>query len=96
MFFYTRSTATAEVGNAGDSVSYAAKGNKRIDVPLLNRLSIGAILPYVNVAGVTPDAVADKVVQETIWQANLYNQALVAAIASAADVQTYTKDASAF
>ena len=96
VFFYTRSTATAAVGNAGDSVSYAVKGNKRIDVPLTSRISIGAILPYVNVAAVTPDAVADKVVQESVQQANLYNKALVAAITSAADAKTYTKAATAF
>lgn len=95
-FFYTRSTATAATGNAGDSVSYSAKGNKRIDVPMTSRIAIGAILPYVNVAAVTPDAVADKVVQETITQANLYNEALVTAIAAAADAKTYTKNASAF
>ena len=96
VFFYTRSTATAATGNAGDSVTYAVKGNKRIDVPMLSRIAIGAVLPYVNVATVSPDAVADKVIQETVIQSNIYNQALVAAIVSAADAKTYTKDATAF
>lgn len=96
VFFYTRSTATVAAGNAGDSVTYTAKGNKRIDVPMLSRLSIGAILPYVNVAAVTPDAIADKVIQETVLQANKYNEALITAISSAAEAKEYTKDATAF
>jgi hypothetical protein len=96
VFFYTRSTPTAATGNAGDQVSYTVKGNKRIDVPLTKRISIGAIIPYVNVATVSPDAVADKVIQETISQANIYNRELISAIVSAAEAKTYTNGASAF
>ena len=96
VYFYTRSTATAATGNAGDSVSYSVKGNKRIDVPLTSRIGIGAILPYVNVATVSADAVGDKVIQETMKGANVYNQALVTAITSAAQAKEYTKDAGAF
>lgn len=96
VYFYTRSTATAAAGNAGDSISYVVKGNKRIDVPLTSRIGIGAILPYVNVQTVSPDAVGDKVVQETLKGANLYNGALVTAITAAATAKEYTKDAGAF
>ena len=96
VYFYTRSTATAAVGNAGDSISYSAKGMKRIDVPMVKRIGIGGILPYVNHATVSADVVGDKVIQETISQANLYNEQLVAALTSAAEAKTYTKDASAF
>jgi len=96
VFFYTRSTATAASGNAGDSVSYTVKGNKRIDVALTSRFSIGAIIPYVNVAAVTPDAIGDKVIQETIQQSNLYNVAFLTALAAGATAKEYTHDATAF
>lgn len=96
VFFYTRSKATADVGNAGDSVVYAVKGAKRIDVPLTNRIAIGGIVPYVNFQTVSADVIGDKVIQETMAQANLYNEKLVAAIHSAAEAKTYTKDATAF
>ena len=54
------------------------------------------VLPYVKCSTESPDAVADKVVQETVTQANLYNEALVSAIVSGATAKEYTKDASAF
>lgn len=95
-FFYTRSSATAEVGNAGDVVSYAVKGAKRIDVPMTSRIAIGGILPYVNHATVSADVVGDKVIQETIAQANKFNEGLVDALVAAATAKTYTKDATAF
>lgn len=96
VFFYTRSAATAAVGNAGDSVSYSAKGAKRIDVPLTSRVAIGGIIPYVNYQTVSADVVGDKIVQETVAQSNLYNAALITAITSAATAKTYTKAATAF
>lgn len=96
VFFYTRSTASAASGNAGDKITYSAKGVKRIDVPMTSAIQFGAILPYVNHATVSSDVIGDKLVQETIKQANLYNEALVAAINTAAEAKTYTKDASAF
>ena len=92
VFFYTRSKATAAAGNAGDSVTYVAKGAKRIDVPLLKRIAIGGIIPYVNFATISADVVADKVIQETLAQANLYNEGLIAAIEAAATAKTFTKD----
>ena len=95
-FFYTRSKATAATGNAGDVISYVAKGAKRIDVPMVDRIAIGAIVPYVNVQNVSADVIGDKVVQETIGQANLYNEGLISAIGTGATAKTYTKDATAF
>ena len=104
-YLYTRSAGTAEfnqvqgtdtVSKAGDKVEYGVRGHKRIDISLTDRISIGAILPYVNVANVSPDAVADKVVQETIQEANIYNEKFLAALVSGGEAKTYSKNAGAF
>jgi hypothetical protein len=95
-YFYTRSTSTADSANVGEAISYAAKGGKRIDISLTSALQIGAIIPNVNAATVSADLVADKVIQETLQQMNLWHTAAITAIEAGAEVKTYTHDANAY
>lgn len=95
-YFYTRSGSTVASGNVGDIVNYAAKGVKRIDVPMVKRLSIGAIIPNVNYATVDADVVGDKVIQESMEVANNHNKLALDAIVAAAEAKTYTKGATAY
>lgn len=95
-FFYTRSASTGASGNAGDKITYTAGGGKRIDVPMTAAVQFGVVLPYVNHATVSADVIGDKLIQETVKQANLYNEALISAINSGATAKTYTKDETAF
>lgn len=95
-YFYTRSTSTAASGNVGDAISYAAKGGKRIDVNLTSALHIGAIIPNVNAATVSADLVADKVIQETLQQMNLWHTAAITTILAGATAKTYTNGSNAY
>ena len=95
-FLYTRSASSVASGNVGDIVNYAAKGVKRIDVPMTSRFGIGAIIPYANYQTVDADVVGDKVIQEAIESANQHNKAGLAAILAAAEAKTYTNGASAY
>lgn len=95
-YFYTRSSSTVAAGNVGDSVSYSAKGGKRIDISLTNRLAIGAIIPNVNAATVSADLVGDKVIQETLQQMNLWHVAAMTALEAGATAKTYTNGANAY
>lgn len=95
-FLYTRSASTVASGNVGDIVNYAAKGVKKIDVPMTSRFGIGAIIPYANHQTVSADVVGDKVVQEAIEAANQHNKAAVTAMVSAAVAKTYTKAIKAY
>ena len=95
-FLYTRSTSTVASGNVGDIVNYAAKGVKKIDVPMTLRYGIGTIIPYANYQTVSADVVGDKVIQEAIEAANQHNKAALTAMTAAAEAKTYKKDAAAY
>ena len=95
-FLYTRSATTVAAGNLGDAVTYAAKGVKRIDVPMVSRYAIGAVIPHANFSTVSADVVADKVIQEAMEAANAYNLAGITAMTSAATAKTYTKGLDAY
>lgn len=95
-FLYTRSTSSVAAGNVGDAINYAAKGVKRIDVPMTSRFGIGSIIPYANYQTVSADVVGDKVVQEAIEASNQHNKAALTAMAAAATAKTYTNGVDAY
>lgn len=79
-YYYTRGATTVKKGKLGQAHDYTSSGLTRKSIDITDSINIDVILPKVNVDTVTPDLVADKVIQETIEQANLYNQYFLEAL----------------
>ena len=86
-YFYRRGASTVETdANLGAQITYASRGVERVDVPLTNRIAIGAVIPHVNFATVEGvQVVADRVVQESLSAANEWNTEAVGFLEANAD-----------
>lgn len=77
-YFYTRGDSSVAEGTLGAKMDFTSSGLTRNDIPMTTCLQIKTVLPHANVATVDANLVNDKVVQETIEAANLYNTKFLA------------------
>ena len=94
-FYYKRSVAGVTSAAAGAQVTWngaKSKGVTRVSIDLTKCLQIADVIPHCNFATVSAAVVGDKVVQDTITCANMWNQAYLAALVEGGTAKTYTGD----
>ena len=91
-FYYKRSVAGVTAATAGAQVTWngdKSKGVTRVTIDLTKCLQIADVIPHCNFATVSADVIGDKVVQDTITCANMWNQAYLAALVAGGTAKTY-------
>lgn len=89
-YYFKRGASTVAEGTLGGKLDFTSSGVERKNIDLTKAITIKAVLPYVNFATVSADVVGDKVVQETIEAANLWNVKGEAEMASKGTKKSYT------
>lgn len=72
--YFTRGDAAIGTGDAGAQLNFNSTGVNRREFALTSAVTFSDVLPHVNFATVTPDAVADRLVFNTIGASNKYNE----------------------
>lgn len=89
-YYFKRGASTVSEGKLGAKLDFTSTGVERKSIDLVDSIQIKAVLPYVNFATVSADVVGDKVVQETIEAANLWNVKGEAAMVAGGTKKSYT------
>lgn len=79
-YYFTRSASSVATGNLGDKMEFTSGGLTRVDIPITKAIQIKSVLPNANVATVSMDVVADRVIYETISASNKYNEEFLEAL----------------
>lgn len=89
-YYFKRGASTVAEGNLGAQLEFSSTGVERKTIDMTKSIQIKAVLPYVNFATVSADVVGDKVVQESIEAANLWNVKGEQAMIAGGTAKTYT------
>ena len=89
-YFFKRGVSSVKTGKVGNQVSFDKAGVTRVDIPMVDAVTIGAVLPRVNYSTISDDVVGDTVIKESITAANKYNELFVAALSKATNKATGT------